>query len=35
MEMEDENCVTYKPQIQGSEEKERMEDSKVKTILTS
>ncbi len=33
--MEDEDCVTQKPQIWGNEEKEWMEDSEVKTILTS
>ncbi len=35
MKVEDEDCVTQKPQIWGNEEKKWMEDSKVKTILTS
>ncbi len=34
-EVEDEDLVTQKPQMQGNEEEERMEDLKVKTILTS
>ncbi len=33
--VENEDCVTYKPQIWGDEEKEWMEDSEVKTILIS
>jgi hypothetical protein len=32
MKMEDENCVTHKPQIWGNE-KEQMEDLEVKIIL--
>jgi hypothetical protein len=33
--VEDEDCVTYKPQIWGNAEKEWMEDFEVKTILIS
>jgi len=33
--VEDEDCVTQKPQMWGNEEEEQMEDPKVKTILIS
>ncbi len=33
MEVEDENCVTQKPQMRGNEKKERIEDLEVKVIL--
>jgi hypothetical protein len=35
MDVEDENCVTQQLQIWGNDEEEWMEDSEVKTILTS
>ncbi len=34
MEVEDEGCVTQKPQMRGNDEEEQMEDLEVKTILT-
>lgn len=34
MKVEDENYVTQKPHIMGNDEENRMEDLKVKTILT-
>jgi len=33
--VEDEDCVTQKPQMWGNEEEEHMENLKVKTILIS
>jgi len=33
--VEDEDCVTQKPQMSGNEEEEQMEDHEVNIILTS
>jgi hypothetical protein len=32
--VEDEDCVTHKPQMRGNEEEEQMEDLEIKTIMT-